>query len=286
MSAAAIVAPPASYYRCCKRWRDGRARYRPAGELFDPSRASVALLAESDAKAFVCRHHYSKSYPAARFRFGLFWKPPFGAEYLAGVAVFGVPMTQFAIPKYFPGVVAAAGVELSRFVLLDAMKANAETWFIGQCFRALRRDRSDVPGILSYADPMSRTTADGLLVKAAHRGTIYLASNGRYCGRSSTRRLLLAPDGRAVSERALSKLRNEEKGHDYAYRQLLAMGAPRRDPGETGASYVARALAGGGFRRIPHPGNLVYAWWLGDRRESPLASQRVLVLESGSVKCD
>ena len=57
-----------------QRWREGRDSYRPAGETIRAAEYDVAPLEESPAKAFVIGQHYSRSYPAARFRFGLF--PP------------------------------------------------------------------------------------------------------------------------------------------------------------------------------------------------------------------
>ena len=62
-----------------------------------------------------------------------------------------------------------------------------------------------------------------------------------------------APDGRVANGRALSKIRNDERGAAGAYAQLRSMGAPERRPFESGADYVARALQT--FRRIRHPGN-------------------------------
>ena len=40
-----------------QRWRQHRASYRPAREPIDPRRYCVDLVAESDAKRFVCNHH-------------------------------------------------------------------------------------------------------------------------------------------------------------------------------------------------------------------------------------
>lgn len=56
-----------------QRWRNGRASYRPAREVITTSDFEVAAI-ESDriAKDFVTTHHYSGSYPAARFRYGLY----------------------------------------------------------------------------------------------------------------------------------------------------------------------------------------------------------------------
>ena len=56
-----------------QRWREGRDRYRPAGEVIQTADYDVAVLeADASPKAFVRQHHYSGTYPAARFRFGLF----------------------------------------------------------------------------------------------------------------------------------------------------------------------------------------------------------------------
>ena len=57
----------------CQRWRGGRDSYRPAGETIRTSDFEVAAFPEDAvAKRFVLRHHYSGSYPAARWRFGLY----------------------------------------------------------------------------------------------------------------------------------------------------------------------------------------------------------------------
>ena len=72
----------------CQRWTHGRGSYRVAGEPIDTRRYEVAPIADDTTpKRFVVQHHYSGTYPAARFRFGLFHRS--GA--LEGVAVFSVP---------------------------------------------------------------------------------------------------------------------------------------------------------------------------------------------------
>ena len=53
-----------------QRWKNGRDRYRPAGEVLDTSRYEIAeMVHDRQCKEFVCRNHYSRSYPAARFRY-------------------------------------------------------------------------------------------------------------------------------------------------------------------------------------------------------------------------
>jgi hypothetical protein len=248
-----------------QRWREGRTRFVPPEEVFDPSRFGVEVIEEGAAKDFVVRHHYSGSYPAARLRVGLFERQPFLRPRLVGVAVFSVPMQRAAVPAYAPALAPSAGVELGRFVLLDRVAFNAESWFLARAFAALSSELDEVEMVLSYSDPVPRRTATGRLVMPGHVGQIYQAFNGRFVGRSSPRSLWLDRAGRVVSERALSKIRNEERGAAYATRLLLDAGAPRPRANEGPAAWVTRALQEGPFRRVRHPGNLVYVWALGGK---------------------
>ncbi|HYD02597.1 MAG TPA: hypothetical protein VEB22_15325 [Phycisphaerales bacterium] len=244
----------------CQRWRAGRASYRPAREVVDTRNLSADLLDERPAKSFVVEHHYSHTYPAARLRVGLYQ-----GRALVGVAVFGEPAQQATLGRWAPG--ARDGVVLSRFVLLDEVGANAETWLLARAFRLLRRERPELEAIVSYSDPLPRRTLAGEVVVPGHVGTIYQAHNGRYLGRSKPETLHLAGDGRVISRRALGKIRLDHRGAAYAYRQLLEMGAPPRRPLEEGPAYVLRALREGPFRVVRHPGNHVYAWALGGEVE-------------------
>jgi hypothetical protein len=197
---------------------------------------------------------------------------------LVGVAVFSVCMQPAAIRKHL-GVEPAAGVELGRFVLLDDVPGNGETWFLARAFRLLKEAKPDVCAVLSYADPMPRSTDCGYMIKPGHFGTIYQAFNGRFVGRARSRSLTLDRRGLVLNERSLSKIRKGERGEDYAYRQLLEAGAPKRKPLEDGASYLKRALAEGPFRRVRHPGNLAYAWGLDKRSRRGLAPAQPYVKE-------
>ena len=181
-----------------QRWHRRRASYRPAGEPFDPTRCTVVPIEEGDAKHFVLMHHYSGTYPAARFRAGVFVKEPFQRERLAGVGVFSVPMNQRVIPSYFPALAPNEGVELGRFVLDDSLAANAETWALARMRRLLRQALPEVRGIVAYCDPIERRDECGELVKRGHVGTIYKAGNAQYRGRSSARMLWLSPSAPAA----------------------------------------------------------------------------------------
>lgn len=250
------AAGPGTEVRVTQRWLGGRDSYRPEGEPIDPSRYGVEVLPDDRRpKAFVVAHHYSRSYPAARLRVGLF-----RMQELVGVAVFSVPAQAAAIP-YWTGT--TAGVELGRFVLLQDVPANGETWFLRRAFEALAAELTDVRAVLSYSDPMPRQRADGTLVTPGHVGTIYQAHNGHHAGRARAEKLYVDRDGLTFNRRSLSKLINGERGADGVYRRLIERGAPSRHAGEEMGSYVERALREGPFRQVRHPGNLAYMWAVG-----------------------
>lgn len=243
----------------CQRWRDGRDSYRPAGEVIDPDHYGVEVIEESVSKRFVGAHHYSRHrYPAARCAIGLFR----AGKGLVGVAVFSVAANMRQVACYSDAV---DGCDLGRFVLLDDVPANGETWFLARAMRALREEKPTVGAVVSYSDPIPRTTAEGHIVKPGHFGVIYQAHNARYVGLAKAEPLILDRAGQSISRRALSKIIGDEQGAAYAYRQLLAAGAPPRRPLEDGAVYVKRALREGPFRRFPHPGNHTYVWTLNRR---------------------
>ncbi len=232
-----------------QRWRLRRDTYRPVGECFDPSVHEVASIPDdTTAKQFVVTHHYANSYPAARFRFGLY-----RAHLLVGVAVFSVPMTA-AVLRPFP---ADASAELGRFVLLDHVRANGETWFLARCFDLLRRE--GLAGIVSFSDPTPRTDATGMQVFPGHIGTIYQASNAVYAGRASPASLRLLPDGTVFSNRAQSKIRKTERGWRYSAGQLVAHGAAplEGDPRAWLAHWLPRITRG-----LRHHGNHKYLFAL------------------------
>lgn len=246
----------------CQRWSNRRASYRPAGELFDPRRAAVEPIEESLAKMFTLQHHYSASYPAARFRAGLYVKEPFQKERLCGVGVFSVPMNQAVIPHYFPNLAPNEGVEIGRFCLLDSVPANGESWALARMKRLLRKALPSVQAVIAYCDPMERRDVDGTLTKRGHVGTIYKATNSTYRGRSAARTLWLAPTGECLADRMLSKIRLEEVGQGYAMEKLRTLGAPSAGLSESGAAYISRLKACGWLRPLRHPGNFAFTWAL------------------------
>ena len=244
-----------------QRWRDRRDSYRSRGEGFDPAEYGVEVIDnDRTARDFICRHHYSGSYPAARWRVGLYRRRPgwFASE-LVGVAVYSVPVQQATIPRYAPGVTAGEGAELGRFVLLDEVPFNAETWFLARAEATVRRGLA-VRAVVSYSDPMPRQDASGRVVTPGHVGTIYQARNAMYLGLSAARWHYLTREGRFLSVRGMSKIRGQEQGWEGAAAALVGAGAPVRRVGEEPGAWLGRALQEGPFVRVRHPGNHVYLW--------------------------
>ena len=242
-----------------QRWRDRRASFRPAGELIDVARHEVAAIPDDKtARAFVERHHYSGSYPAARFRFGLYDRGE-----LVGVAVFSHPSNLLAL-RPLP---VDEATELGRFVLLDRVRGNGETWFLARAFELLRRE--GLAGVVSFSDPVPRRTLAGDLVLRGHVGTIYQAHNGVYLGRARPDTLRLLPDARSLHNRALAKVRGRERGWRPVVDRLVGYGAPRPADGDVDAwleEWLPRLT-----RKVRHPGNHKYAWAFDKRLRKDLA---------------
>ena len=151
-------------------------------------------------------------------------------------------------------------VELERFVLLDEVPGNGETFFLRRAFDLLKAH--DILGVVSFSDPQPRRTAHGDTVHLGHVGTIYQAFNGCYLGRGTARTLRLLPDGRVFSDRAAQKIRAGERGWRYVAAQLEEFGAGLApfDPDHR-TQWLADAL-NQLTTRIRHRGNHKYAWAL------------------------
>lgn len=247
----------------CQRWRSGSTTWRHITEpvAFTPDRYRVAHLDEAAARTFIGQNHYLRSFPAALHRFGMWDR---NTSHLVGVAVYSAPVhsgvLQLAFPRLEPYKQSA---ELGRFVLLDEIPANAESWMLARTFRVLRDH--GVRGVVSFADPMPRRSAAGIVV-AGHVGTIYQASGALYTGRGTPRTLIMLPDGSILNARSAQKVRRQEQGHSYVEQQLIHHGAAPRKPSEEGRQWLHTALNEIGARRVRHHGPHRYLFPLGATR--------------------
>lgn len=236
-----------------QRWSSGIPRWRPAREVVDTRRLEVASIdADGPAKAFVVEHHYEGTYPAARFRFGLYER-----AWLVGVAVFSHPVNERSLAPAPGGPLER--VELGRLVLLDRVGANAESFLLGRCFELLRQ--CGIAGVVSFSDPLARARADGTLVMPGHVGTIYQATNGTYLGRTRAERRLLLADGTIVHNRALAKVRRRDQGYRAIVARLVRAGADPLLGEEDSRVWLERQIRTL-TRSVKHPGNHKYVWAL------------------------
>lgn len=246
----------------CQRWRDRRHSWRHTSEGgFDRSRYDVAPVPEQAARALVARHHYARTSPPSRLRFGLYERAD-----LVGVALLSVPPQTSVLTSVFPELAPLdESIELGRLVLLDRVPANAESWFLARVWELAAREH--VRGVVSFSDPFPRSDEQGNVTAPGHVGIVYQASNALYLGRGTPRTLVLLPDGTALNARSLQKLRADERSAGTAERQLVAAGARPRRPGEPASAWVREALATARLRRVRHPGNHRYAFVIGNRRQ-------------------
>jgi hypothetical protein len=273
-----------------QRWRAGDTRWRHAGEVFDPRRYEVEIIPDdTTARGFVEREHYAHSYPAARMRVGLYDRgaPFLRRDPLAGVAVFSVPMNNKVLDRLPCD--HDEGVELGRFVLLDDVGANAETWMLTRAFELLVR--AGYRGVVSFSDPLPRPrlrragakfVEDATPAFLGHVGTIYQGKRMLRVDDGAPQTMRLLPDGTTLSNRAISKLRGRERGWryaadlvaDYAVR-YLGVSVARVRLKDTATAAEVRAWAARWIPRITRPlrhrGNLCYVVGLDSRTRDHLA---------------
>jgi hypothetical protein len=141
-----------------QRWAERKASYRRPDEAIRTSEYDVAEIADdTTAREFILTHHYSGTFPAARFRAGLYRRGD-----LVGVAVFSHPCSDRVLTNVFP-VRATHAVELGRFVLLDEVPGNGETWFLTHSFDILRSH--EIAGVVSFSDPTTLKPEIGIDAK-------------------------------------------------------------------------------------------------------------------------
>jgi hypothetical protein len=257
-----------------QRWRDRRCRWLPFASEIDSRSLSVDVIsAKHDAAPFVKAHHYAASMPVARLSVGLFANGKGGRATLVGVCVFSHPVNDASVPKNAGLSDPRAACDLGRLVIHDSMGGNAETFLVARAFRLLRQEKPEILSVISYADPVRRVDGQGRLFMPGHVGGIYAVMGSRYIGRSSRRTDLIMPDGRPISSRAISKIRNAECGQRYAMEDLIRAGARPPRGGETRAGWLADLERCGFLRRFRHPGCHAYLFPL--TKAAKIAARKV-----------
>ncbi len=257
-----------------QRWRERRCRWIPNATEIDPRKLSVDVIDTRQlATPFVKAHHYAASMPVARLSVGLYANGRGGRSELVGVCVFSHPVNYASVPKTAGLPDPRTACDLGRLVIDQSQGGNAESFLAARAFRILRREKPEILSVISYADPVRRTDETGRVFLPGHVGGLYAVMGSRYVGRSSPRTDLIMPNGRPISSRAVSKIRNAECGQRYAIDDLVRAGARPPRFGEDRADWLADLEHTGFLRRQRHPGCHAYLFPL--TRAARLAARKV-----------
>jgi hypothetical protein len=259
-----------------QRSRGGKT-YWIRRDRFNPEGFFVAGVPYAQARDFVKKHHYSRSWALSVVNIGLYKDRPGRKPKLCGVAVFGMGPGAATLNKYFYDLRA---LELVRFVLAKEVKYYGETWFLRRAFAMLKQASwrgegiehyggvylGDQPleGILAFSDPVPRTKLSGEEVMPGHVGHIYQAYGGLYSGRAGAHKdNILLPDGTVIDKRSQGKVSRQEQGAEGVYRRLVEVGARPKRRSETWPQWMAAVRFAKPFRRQIHPGTHAFVWKLG-----------------------
>lgn len=133
---------------------------KPSGPVFDSTWRATCKVSPVNRKQIgdLVQRHYLHEWPKqVQLAFGLKRKGK-----LVGT------ITYSSIPNELKKRFGEQVWELSRLIILDAVPANAESFFIAATIRYIKRHYPSLERLVSFADP-----------KHGHEGTVYKASNWR-----------------------------------------------------------------------------------------------------------
>ena len=192
----------------------------------DTTKLSIRQVDKPTAKKMIVKYHYSKLWTKCSVALGLFIDT--GKEHsffdereekMIGVIVYGDPIGRLTGQSISDEIERTEVLELTRLFIYDGYGSNIESWFISQSFNWLRKNKSEIKALISYASPVE-----------GHSGTIYQATNWIYQGNSirpnDTYSFKLKPDDEWIHGRTLAntyKTNDIEKlkkkiGHTFWYR--------------------------------------------------------------------
>ena len=147
----------------------------------DTSKLSIRQIDKPTAKKMVVKYHYSKLWTKCSVALGLFHQT--GNEHsffdepeekMVGVIVYGDPIGRLTGQSISDEIKRTEVLELTRLFIHDGYGSNIESWFISQSFNWLRKFRTEIKALVSYASPVE-----------GHSGTIYQATNWIYQGNNN-----------------------------------------------------------------------------------------------------
>ena len=145
----------------------------------DTSKLSVRKISKSVAKDIVVKNHYSHLWTKVSYSLGLYIEDDSHqffntSEKLIGVICYGDPIGRLTGQSISDEIKRTEVLELTRLFIHDGYGSNIESWFISQSFNWLRKNKSEIKALISYASPVE-----------GHSGTIYQATNWIYQGNNN-----------------------------------------------------------------------------------------------------
>lgn len=145
------------------------------------------------AKEYIRQHHYSRScHNGPSPCYGLFTKDKRmeSGSALIGVLCFATPCSENVRASVFGHDYKNNVIELHRLFIKDSYCSKTtprgtESWFISRCLKKLKTDNPNIWAVLTFAD-----STEG------HTGTIYKATNAKFCGMTSKATFYLDREGR------------------------------------------------------------------------------------------
>lgn len=125
---------------------------------------------------------------------------------IVGAAIFGKPMSRhYELDT----------LELRRFVLIDQMPKNTESYFLSRCLKWIEKNDKDIVRIVTFADP-----------NHGHNGVIYRASNFEFEGEelNGNPRVLLYNNKMTHIRQVYAKKQGSYTKDAIKYQQLMKSG--------------------------------------------------------------
>ena len=127
----------------------------------DTSKLTIRQIDKPTAKKMVVKYHYSKLWTKCSVALGLFidtgkehsfFDEP--EEKMIGVIVYGDPIGRLTGQSISDEIKRTEVLELTRLFIHDGYGSNIESWFISQSFNWLRKNKSEIKALISYASPV------------------------------------------------------------------------------------------------------------------------------------
>jgi|TARA_R100000479_G_scaffold121186_1_gene62350 hypothetical protein len=139
----------------------------------------VKVIDSKAAKAYTLKHHYMKTFPAAKVCFGVFYK-----KLLSGVITFGYSTaTKQKIQKLVPKINEGEYIEMQRMNLLDVLGGNAESYVLGEIYSLFKKN-TNIKVILTHAGGCKNDC-----------GIVYQAASWLYFGKEKCNDFYLTAKG-------------------------------------------------------------------------------------------